>query len=133
MTTATANINQVNLVGRLGKDPEIRYFESGTVITKLTLAVNRRNRDENPDWFDIEMWGKTAEIAANYTQKGSLIGIEGELKLDEWQDRNTGLPRSKPVIKANRLELLSSPNNSDNSNNHSAPKSSQPKHDDDDF
>ncbi|MEM8780260.1 MAG: single-stranded DNA-binding protein [Cyanobacteria bacterium P01_G01_bin.49] len=129
---ATANLNQINLVGRIGQDPEIKYFESGTVITKLSLAVNRRRKNEEPDWFTLEMWGKTTEIAANYTQKGSLIGVEGELKLDEWLDKNTGLQRSKPVVKVNRLELLSSPN-SDNSDNHSATKPSQSKHDDDDF
>ena len=121
----TLNLNQINLVGRVGKEPEIQFFESGTVLTKLTLAVNRRNKNDQPDWFSLEMWVKTAEIAGNYTKKGSLIGIEGELKLDEWQDKATGLMRSKPVVKVNRLELLSSPSNSHNSNNHSQPTSSQ--------
>lgn len=121
----TLNINQINLVGRLGKDPEVQFFDSGTVLTKLTLAVNRRRKDDQPDWFEIEMWGKTAEIAAEYTKKGNLIGIEGELKLDEWLDKKTGLQRSKPVVKANRLELLSSSNNPANSNGHS--QSTQPR------
>ena len=130
---ATLNINQINLVGRLGKDPEIKYFESGSVIAKLTLAINRNSKDEQPNWFDIELWGKTAEIAGQYTQKGSLIGIEGELKLDKWLDKNTGIQRSKPVVKAHRLELLSSPNNTTNSNGHSQPSQLQNSHQDNDF
>lgn len=109
---ATLNINQINLVGRLGKDPEIRFFDSGKVLAKLTLAVKRPNSpDKTPNWFDLELWGKTAEIAADYTTKGSLIAIEGELKFDTWQDSNTGADRNKPVVNVNRLELLSSSNN----------------------
>jgi single-strand DNA-binding protein len=101
-------INSVNLVGRLGQDPETRYFESGSVLTKLSLAVNRQtSRDEQPDWFACELWGKTAEVAANYTRKGSLIGVTGSLKLETWSDRDSGEPRTKPVIKVERLEFLS--------------------------
>lgn len=122
---ATLNLNQLNLVGRVGQTPDVKIFESGSVLTKLSLAVNRRKKDEDPDWFSLEFWGKQAEIAANYVQKGSLIGIEGELKLDEWNDKETGILRSKPVIRVNRLELLSSANNSTESNNHSQPTSSE--------
>lgn len=103
------SINVVNLVGRAGRDPEVKYFESGSVVCNLTLAVNRRRRDsDEPDWFNLEIWGKTAEVAANYVRKGSLIGITGALKFDHWQDRATGANRSKPVIRVDRLELLGS-------------------------
>ena len=122
---ATLNLNQVNLVGRIGQDPEVKYFPSGSVLAKVNLAVNRRSKDEAADWFPLEFWGKQAEVVANYVRKGSLIGIEGELKLDEWNDKSTGMLRSKPVIHVNRLELLKSANNSTDSNNHSQPKSSQ--------
>ena len=102
-------INVVTLVGRVGTDPEVKYFESGTVKCNLTLAVRRRtSRDDKPDWFNLELWGKTAEIAANYVRKGSLIGVSGALKLDHWQDRATGTPRSKPLIKVDNLDLLGS-------------------------
>ncbi len=112
----TLNINQINLVGRLGQDPEVHYFKSGKVLAKLNLAVKRlSSSDKTPNWFDLELWGKTAEIATNYTNKGSLIAVEGELKFDTWEDSNTGEQRSKPVIKVNRLELLSSSNNSTSS------------------
>jgi len=102
-------LNTVNLVGRAGGDPDVRYFESGSVKCRLTLAVNRRSRNrDQPDWFNLEIWGRTAEIAANYVRKGSLIGISGALKIDQWQDRNTGAERTSPILKVDRLELLGS-------------------------
>ncbi|WP_198807388.1 single-stranded DNA-binding protein [Leptolyngbya sp. BL0902] len=103
------SVNVVTLVGRVGGDPDVKYFESGSVKCNLTLAVQRRSsRDDKPDWFNLEIWGKTAEIAANYVRKGSLIGVTGSLKLEYWQDRNTGANRSKPVIKVDRMDLLGS-------------------------
>tara|TARA_B100000700_G_C14219094_1_gene478417 strand:- start:30 stop:419 length:390 start_codon:yes stop_codon:yes gene_type:complete len=109
-------INSVTLVGRAGRDPEVRYFESGTVVANLTMAVNRRNRNDEPDWFNLEIWGKQAQIAADYVKKGSLIGITGSFKLDSWKDRNTGEDRHKPVVRVDRLELLGSKRDSENSN-----------------
>ncbi len=103
------SVNVVTLVGRVGGDPDVKYFESGSVKCNLTLAVRRRSsRDEQPDWFNLELWGKTAEVAANYVRKGSLIGVTGSLKLDYWQDRATGANRSKPIIKVDRMDLLGS-------------------------
>ena len=109
-------INSVTLVGRAGRDPEVRYFESGTVVANLTMAVNRRNRDDEPDWFNLEIWGKQAQVAADYVKKGSLIGITGSFKLDSWKDRNTGEDREKPVVRVDRLELLGSKRDSEASN-----------------
>lgn len=102
------SVNSITLVGRAGRDPEVRYFESGTMVANLTLAVNRRSRDEEPDWFNLEIWGRTAQIAADYVKKGSLLGIVGSLKMDHWKDRNSGEERSKPVIRVSQLELLGS-------------------------
>jgi single-strand DNA-binding protein len=102
------NLNVVHLIGRVGRDPEIKYFESGKVKCTLTLAVNRIKRDEPPDWFDLELWDKTAEIAANYVKKGSQIGIKGSLKIEAWNDRNSGANRSKPIIRVDKLDLLDS-------------------------
>ena len=103
------SLNVVNLVGRVGQDPDVKYFESGTVKCSLTLAVNRRSsKNEQPDWFNLELWGKTAEVAANYVRKGGLIGVQGSLKIETWSDRTTGTNRSKPVIKVDRLDLLGS-------------------------
>jgi len=103
------SVNVVHLVGRAGADPEVKYFESGSVVCNLPLAVDRRSRNEDkPDWFNLEIWGKTAEVAANYVKKGKLLGIQGSLKIDTWEDRATGAPRSKPVIRVDRMDLLGS-------------------------
>ncbi|CCH65539.1 Single-stranded DNA-binding protein [Richelia intracellularis HM01] len=103
------SINVVTLIGRVGNDPDMKYFESGSVKCRLTLAVNRKTRNsDEPDWFELELWGKTAEIAGTYVRKGKQIGVKGSLKFDSWSDRNTGVKRSKPVIVVDQLELLGS-------------------------
>jgi single-strand DNA-binding protein len=99
-------VNSVALVGRAGKDPDVNYFEKGSMVAKFTLAVNRRSRDNKPDWFALEIWGTQAQVAADYVRKGSLLGVTGSFKLDRWTDRTTGEERSKPVINVDRLELL---------------------------
>ncbi|MBL1208767.1 single-stranded DNA-binding protein [Geminocystis sp. GBBB08] len=109
------SLNIVHLVGRAGINPEIRYFDSGKVKCRITLAVNRvSKKDDQPDWFELEIWGKTAEIAANYVKKGSLIGIQGSLKIETWNDRNSGDKRSKPVINVDKLDLLGAKRDSEN-------------------
>ena len=103
------SLNVVSLVGRVGTEPDVRYFESGSVVCKLTLAVNRASRNnDQPDWFNLELWGKNAEIAAQYVRKGSLVGITGSLKFDHWKDRATGMDRNQPVVRVDRLDLLGS-------------------------
>ena len=109
-------INTINLVGRAGIEPDVRYFESGSTVANFTLAVNRISRGDEPDWFNLEIWGKQAQIAADYVKKGSLIGITGSFKIDSWKDKNTGEDRFKPVVRVDRLNLLSSKKETDNSN-----------------
>ena len=100
-------MNSITLVGRAGRDPEVRYFETGKMVANFTLAVNR-GRDQEPDWFSLEIWGKQAQVAADYVRKGSLMGIIGSMHTQKWTDRTTGEERSKPVVSVNRLELLGS-------------------------
>lgn len=103
------SLNVVHLVGRVGGDPDVKDFDSGAKKCRLTLAVNRLSRNsDQPDWFNLELWGKTADIAARYVRKGSQIGVTGSLKIDSWQDYNTGAHRSTPIIKVDRLDLLGS-------------------------
>ena len=102
------SVNAVTLVGRAGRDPEVRYFESGSMVANLTIAVNRRSRNDEPDWFNLEIWGKQAQVAADYVKKGSLIGIIGSFKMDRWKDKNNGEERTKPVVRVDRLELMGS-------------------------
>lgn len=106
VTETPVNVNSVSLAGRTGKDPETRYFESGTNKSSVSLAV-RRTSDQT-DWFDVEAWGKTGEVMGNYVRKGGLIGVQGQLKFEEWNDRTTGELRSKPVINVTQLDLLGS-------------------------
>ncbi len=109
-------INTINLVGRAGREPDVRYFESGSTVANFTLAVNRISRSDEPDWFNLEIWGKQAQIAADYVKKGSLIGITGSFKIDSWKDKNTGEDRFKPVVRVDRLNLLSSKKETENGN-----------------
>ena len=101
-------MNSITLVGRAGRDPEVRYFESGTCVANLTLAVRGMKREDDTEWFNLEIWGKTAQVAADYVRKGSLIGVEGRVKTDRWTDKTTGEERSKLVVSVNSLNLLSS-------------------------
>ncbi len=103
------SINVVNLVGRAGTDPKTRIFDtSGKVLCTFPLAVDRRSRNrDQPDWFNLKIWGRTAEIATDYVRKGKLIGIQGSLVIETWKDQN-GNNRSTPVILVDRLELLGS-------------------------
>jgi single-strand DNA-binding protein len=113
--TKIMNLNSVHLVGRVGGTPDIKYFESGSVLCTLTMAVNRRSKNnDQTDWFNLKIWGNTAKIAADYVKKGSLIGIQGSLEIESWTDRATGNERSSPVIKVDRLDLLGSKRDQEN-------------------
>jgi single-strand DNA-binding protein len=117
------DVNHVVLVGRAGRDPEIRYFESGRVVTTITMAVNRPMRDAQTDWFDIEIWGKQAEIAGEYVKKGSLIGVEGKIRWDSWTSKDSGELNIKPLVVADSIRLLGS--KKDNSSS-SSPQQTTP-------
>lgn len=105
LPTAIA-INQINLVGRTGADPELRYFESGKVVSNTRLAV-RRGKD-NTDWINLTMWDKTAEVASDYAKKGRLIGVVGRIQFETWNDKQTNVLRHKLVVNVDKLDLLDS-------------------------
>ncbi|MBE86771.1 MAG: single-stranded DNA-binding protein [Verrucomicrobiales bacterium] len=96
-----ASFNKVILMGNLTRDPELRYTPKGTAVAKLGLAVNRtwRNADgqqqDETTFVDVDAFGKQAETLGQYMQKGRPILVEGRLKLDQWEDKNTGQNRSK--------------------------------------
>ncbi|HEY9885618.1 MAG TPA: single-stranded DNA-binding protein, partial [Vampirovibrionales bacterium] len=73
--------NNVTVVGRAGKDAELKYFDNGKAKAEVSIAVNRMpgSKDDVTDWFKIIFWDRTAEIAGEYVKKGSLIGVEGSL------------------------------------------------------
>lgn len=86
--------------GRLGQDPELTWFESGKVKTKLSVAVGK----DNPSWFEVELWGKNAENAAQYLHKGSFVAVNGEMRFSEWTDKN-GEVRGKFYIHAREIDF----------------------------
>ena len=105
-------INKVILVGRLGKDPEIRSIPSGTSVAKFTLATDERFTDksgekqERTEWHDIEAWDRLGEICGQYLRKGSLVYIEGTIRTDTWDDKETGQKRSRKKIVAREMKML---------------------------
>ena len=117
-------MNCITLVGRAGRDPEARYFESGTMVANVSLAVKGRGRDAEPEWFNLEIWGKNAQIAVDYVRRGSLIGVTGSVKTERWTDQTSGKEHSKTVVTVDRLDLLSS--RRDDGSTPSAPAAAAP-------
>ena len=107
------SVNKVILVGHLGKDPEVKYTPSGTPVAKFSLATNERYKDKDGNWQDrtewhnITAWQRTAEIAGEYLKKGSQVYIEGRLRTDSWDDKNTGEKKYRTEIIVNDISLLS--------------------------
>ena len=104
-----ASFNRVVLVGNLTKDVELRHTKNSTAVTDVSLAVNERVK-KNDQWvdevhfFDITLWGRLAEIAAEYLSKGSSVLIEGRLKHDRWEQ--DGQKRSKVGIVGEKMQML---------------------------
>lgn len=113
-------INQVRLAGILGKDPEIRYTSNGMAVCNASMAVSRRYKprdatewQEETTWVDMEIWGKRAEAFSELLYRGSPVYIEGHLKKDEWEDRNTGAKRSKMKIVVDQWQFVERKSQSD--------------------
>ena len=100
------SVNKVILIGRLGKDPEIRSIPSGKSVTKFTLATDDRFTDksgekqERTEWHNIEAWDRLAEICGQYLRKGSLVYIEGSIRTESWDDKETGVKKYRTKIVA---------------------------------
>lgn len=107
-----SDINHVVLVGRLTRDAELKYIASGTAVARFSIACNRRKRSgeqwvDEVSYFDIVLWGKTAENLVKYLTKGTQVALDGELRQNRWEQ--DGQARSKVEIVANNIELLGSP------------------------
>ena len=99
-------MNVVALIGRWTKEHELRYSQNGTAVLKNSLAVNRPfSKNKETDFFDITIFGKIAENTANFTKKGMLVGIEGRLQQNRWEDQQ-GNKRSRVEVLANAVEFL---------------------------
>lgn len=110
-----ASFNKVILVGNLTRDPELRYTPKGTAIAKIGLAVNRvwtsesGEKKEEVTFVDVDVFGRTAENVGQYMRKGRPILIEGRLRLDQWDDKQTGQKKSKLGVVAETVQFLGSP------------------------
>ena len=110
-----ASFNKVILVGNLTRDPELRYTPKGTAIAKIGVAVNRvwtneaGEKKEEVTFVDVDVFGRTAENVGQYMRKGRPILIEGRLRLDQWDDKQTGQKKSKLGVVAETVQFLGSP------------------------
>jgi single-strand DNA-binding protein len=108
-----AYLNKVLLIGNLTRDPELRVTPKGTAICQFGLAVNRQFKDESgatrdeTAFIDIEAWGKQGELVSKYLQKGSPAFIEGRLKFDSWEDKQSGQKRNKLKVVLENVQFLS--------------------------
>ncbi|MDR2116304.1 MAG: single-stranded DNA-binding protein [Planctomycetaceae bacterium] len=122
-----ASFNRVILLGNLTRTPELRHIPSGTAVTDIGLAVNDRRKNMTGEWVDevtfvdITLWGRTAEIAAEYLTKGSPVLIEGRLKLDTWEA--DGQKRSKLKVIGEKMSMLGSGGNRSEDSAYSKPAS----------
>ncbi len=105
-------INKVIIVGNLGQDPETRYMPSGSTVTNMTVATNESWKDkqtgeqkDRTEWHRVAMFGKLAEIAAEYLRKGSQVYIEGKLRTRKWQDKQ-GNDRYTTEVIADEMQML---------------------------
>ena len=105
--------NQWRFIGRLGADPEMRYFESGASVCNARLLVNKpgqkRDDGQKPHSFKLELWREKAQSFADAAKKGDLIDVQGMVRVESWTDRTTGEERRGVVLNVERFEVLAKP------------------------
>lgn len=112
-------LNKVMLMGNLTRDPEIRVTPKGTSICQFSLAINREYKTESGEkredvlFVDIEAWGKQGETVAKYCTKGRPLYVEGRLRLDQWEDKNTKEKRSRMKVVLEQFQFLGGGNSND--------------------
>jgi len=114
---AKGSINKVILIGHLGRDPEVRYSAAGLAIATLSIATTSSTKDrqtgqwtDETEWHTVTLFDKTAETAKQYLRKGSQVYIEGRIKTEKWQDKNTGADRYTTKIIAYEMQMLGGKN-----------------------
>lgn len=112
-------MNKVLLLGRLAKEPELRYTQSGTAVVSFTLAVNRRfanqNGEREADFINCVAWQKAAEFVANYFHKGQMMALEGRLQVSNYE--KDGKKQWKTDVVAEQIEFAGSRNDGSNNSN----------------
>jgi single-strand DNA-binding protein len=123
-----ANFNKVILAGNLTRDPELRYTPKGTAVARITLAVNRTWKSESGEnkeevsFVDVDVWGRQAEVISQYMKKGRPLLVEGRLKQDTWEDKNTKQKQSKLKVVLESFSFIDS-NRGDSGGSSEAPRS----------
>ena len=105
-------MNTIQLIGRLTRDPELRYTPNGTEVTTLRLAVPRRKKDgedQGAVYIDVVTFNKQAEAVAEHLSKGRRVAVTGRLEYREWKDRSDGSPHSKHEVIADQVEFMDPP------------------------
>jgi single-strand DNA-binding protein len=127
-----ASFNKVILAGNLTRDPELRYTPKGTAIAKVGLAVNRvwtneaGEKKEEVTFVDVDIFGRTAENVGQYMRKGRPMLVEGRLKLDQWDDKQTGQKRSRLGVVAETVQFLGGAPGAGESGAPAAPRATRP-------
>lgn len=117
------SINQVILMGRLTRDPEQRTTTTGKSIASFGIAVDRLGQDDSADFFDVTAWEKLGDLAVQYLSKGRRVLVQGRLRQDSWDDKDTGKRRSRVEVVATDITFLDGPSGS-SSDGASRPQSS---------
>ena len=117
------SINQVILLGRLTRDPEQRTTASGKNVVSFSIAVDRQSQDDQADFFNITAWDKLGDLVMQYLSKGRRVLIQGRLRQDSWEDKDTGKRQSRIEVTASDVTFLDGPNR-DNSGS-AAPKTTK--------
>jgi len=104
------SINQVILMGRLTRDPEQRTTTTGKTIASFSIAVDRGGQDDAADFFDVSAWEKLGELVMQYLGKGRRVLVQGRLRQDSWDDKETGKKRSRIEVTASDITFLDGPN-----------------------
>ena len=100
-------INQCNFIGRLGRDPEIRYTQSGKAVASFSISCSeKRGGEETTEWVNVVAWEKLAEICGQYLVKGSLVFISGRMQTRKWQDKDGGTRYTTEIV-AREMKMLS--------------------------
>lgn len=117
------SINQVILMGRLTRDPEQRTTSGGKTVVRFSVAVDRQSSDDSTDFFEVTAWEKLGELVVQYLSKGRRVLVQGRLRQDRWDDKDTGGKRSKVEVVASDVTFLDGPSGDSNS---PAPSSNKP-------
>ena len=104
------SINQVILLGRLTRDPEQRTTASGKNVVSFSIAVDRQSQDDQADFFNITAWDKLGDLVMQYLSKGRRVLIQGRLRQDSWEDKDTGKRQSRIEVTASDVTFLDGPN-----------------------